>query len=751
MLDPFGASPRPVVEAARAGYRVLVASNNPVDRFLIDLAANPPGEAELRSSLADLGALLKGDQRIEPLLRNLYTTQCDHCQQAVNADAFIWERGSTLPKSRLYHCPNCGENGDFPLTTADENKLALLPSSQLHRSRALERVTNLEDPDRVLVEEALDVYMPRALYALFTLINKIESLPAHRRRSIFALLLATFDQANTLWPHPTQRARPRQLTTPPLFRENNIWLAMEGAIEAWTLAYPAESGQLPFVTWPEQPPQSGGICLFEGRLKDLAEQWTSSTSPASDRPGIRIQAAFASLPRPNQAYWTLSTLWSGWLWGRETAFHLKSVLRRRRYDWNWHAAALHAAWNNLRTILQPGTAVAGLIGEAEPGFLAAALLAASLAGFELVGLALRQAENQAQIEWRMPEKELPSVETPADLSDQLSRSINEVCLAYLRHRGEPATYIELYSAGLTTLINLGFPGRLRLPSSTTGEEPSTTELLSLIQNCFQQALTFSAGFVRFHGSSKSLEIGQWWLREINSQTNDLGIAETKTSKLQITPTMEIETPLADRVEVEIVRQLIEQPGLSYRAIDQWLTSIFPGLFTPDPELIRTILESYAERVATEGDYWRLRDQESPRARQKDITTISSLLQIIGVNLGFEILEPKGQRWILWQNRQGVLSYAFYPLASAVIGKLVSEPSYPALHSLLVYPGGRAGLLRFKLNRDPRLQAYVERGWRFVKFRHVRRLAEHDQLSLLNLDEQLSLDPMANQDPQIAFI
>ena len=39
VLDPFGSSPRMVVEMARAGHRVLVSAGNPINRFLLDLAA----------------------------------------------------------------------------------------------------------------------------------------------------------------------------------------------------------------------------------------------------------------------------------------------------------------------------------------------------------------------------------------------------------------------------------------------------------------------------------------------------------------------------------------------------------------------------------------------------------------------------------------------------------------------------------------------------------------------------------------
>src|SRR5512136_1762298 len=79
VLDPFGTSPRMAVEAARAGYRVLVTANNPVARRLFEIAASPPPEGELRAALAELAAAHKGDERIEPLIRSLYLTGCAQC------------------------------------------------------------------------------------------------------------------------------------------------------------------------------------------------------------------------------------------------------------------------------------------------------------------------------------------------------------------------------------------------------------------------------------------------------------------------------------------------------------------------------------------------------------------------------------------------------------------------------------------------------------------------------------------------
>lgn len=53
LLDPFGFSPKLVLEAARSGYRVLVTANNPITRFLLEIFANPPPKRTLLRRLQD--------------------------------------------------------------------------------------------------------------------------------------------------------------------------------------------------------------------------------------------------------------------------------------------------------------------------------------------------------------------------------------------------------------------------------------------------------------------------------------------------------------------------------------------------------------------------------------------------------------------------------------------------------------------------------------------------------------------------
>src|SRR5512141_198950 len=89
VLDPFGFSPRLVLEAARAGYRVLVTVNNPITRFLLEMSADPPSEADFQAALAELVVARKGEERLGAHLQSLYLTSCEKCGQQIQVDSFL--------------------------------------------------------------------------------------------------------------------------------------------------------------------------------------------------------------------------------------------------------------------------------------------------------------------------------------------------------------------------------------------------------------------------------------------------------------------------------------------------------------------------------------------------------------------------------------------------------------------------------------------------------------------------------------
>jgi len=715
ILDPFAATPRVAIEAARSGYRILVTANNPIARFLLTMYAMPPSESDLRAALANLAAARKGEERLEPHIRSLYSTPCNQCGNEITAEAFLWDRGGwgtsietsekTAPVrptlfGKIIRCPYCAASGEYPALEADLERASQFSFGGLHFARALERVAPLDDPDRHYAEEALATYLPRAVYALFTLINKLDGLflTARQRDYLTALLLSACDQANTLWPYPTGRARPRLLTIPPRFRENNIWLALEQAVEQWT----STRQPIPITTWPQLPPPDGGICLYIGRLKDLAKELAS----------IPVSAIVTALPRPNQAYWTLSALWAGWLWGREAVAPFKSVLRRRRYDWGWHTTALHAALSSLSGFLHPNALFWGILCEAEPGFLNAALIAADFAGFDLLGLALHEESAQAQITWRYnpgaaAARHLTSKEAQISLARSASRE-------HLQERGQPARYLSLHTAALANLS-------LQHVCQTLSPHPA--EALGQLNELFNEVFTYRHGFLRYGGSEKSLDVGYWWLREMDR----------------------VASPLSDRVEVELVHFILNNPGASQHQIDVAMCRAFPGLLTPNASLIQVILTSYAEQRPPNSGFWWIQEQNLPETRQSDIKEISLLLEKIAHSLGYS---SEGRAPFLWYDEKGALQYVWHVIASGVIGEIVYRHKHPPAKSLIALPGSRANLVAYKLQHDPRLRQEIEEGWRLIKFRQVRWLAQKPSLSRDEFDDLLTQDALTYDAPQM---
>jgi hypothetical protein len=683
ILDPFGASPRSITEMARSGYKVLVAVNNPVGRFLVEMAADPPARIELQAAISDLAAARKGDERLETHLQSLYLTECVRCQRQIPADAFVWERESGALIAKIYRC-TCGDSGEYAATEADKARAASLAATDhLHRARALERVAIPNDPDRRHAEEALECYLPRAVYALITIVNKLDSLTMtpERRRALLALVLFACDEASALWPYPADRPRPKQLTLPTRFLEKNVWLALERAVELWSGAEKA----VQVLNWPQVPTEAG-VCIFEGPIRDLAPQLKE----------IPLGGVLTTLPRPNQAFWTLSALWAGWLWGREAAAQFKSVLRRRRYDWNWHAAALYAAMKNLSDHLPLNAPFFAIIPEVEPAFLTAAFLAAAGAGFDLSGLALRTHHDPAQVLWHRRAFSHDDKE-PAEIDP------DSVCKAMelaLTERGEPVPYLYLHAAGLESMAtDLSLRWR--------------AEALTQIHAPIQEALA-KAEFIH-HAESSNLEIGLW------------GYAKWDPSQ----------ESLSDRVEVAVVHYLQKNPGSTFQDLERSLNIEFTGLLTPSLGIIHSVLASYA--IQTDG-HWNLRPEDLPAARRIDLETTVQRLTTIAARLGFNVRrEEIPQRLVLWQE-SGHTVYAFYLLASAMAGRIVRNISDPTPKSVLVLPGGRAGLLAYKLDRDPDLRSKIE-NWQIVKFRHLRRLSEMTVLTRDRFEKELSTDPI----------
>lgn len=720
ILDPFGFNPLLPIEIAAAGFSIIVTVNNPIHAFLLKVLASAPQKDELVAALQDLATSTKGDDRMEPYIRSLYFVNCVDCRRQVEAEAFIWKKGSAQPYAAIIACPHCGARGEQLLTAEAIESLAPIPAVQLHQARALNRIASRDDPLREQVENALNAYPARPIIILQTIINKLDSLEQspRRRELLTALILSAADQGNTLWAYPTPRERPRQIVVPSVFREKNLWKAMEEAIQTWQVI----STPIPVIDWEERKQNATGIFRFKGRVKelDLADKpdlaanadAAGTNTLGADGSGARVAAVLTALPRPNQAFWTLSALWTGWIWGQDAVTPIRQVLARQRYDWNWHSNALKSVFETIQDIYHPGMKFWGLVAENEPLLLLAALLAANEAGFQLSTFAQSRDDQIAQCTWTP--HQIAHVQ-PAEAHQAAELKMRN----YLEEKGEPADFQALHTAIVTGLAH---ENQLALDIFMQNRHQSTSETQKWIENILQNADLL----VRISSGSTSLETGEWWIKDPSGAA----------------------PPLIDRVEEFIVRHLIENTTTTASTLKAALFQAFPGLHTPQDLTILNCLESYAELMNPEEHLWQLRETEYPAIRNADINDLKQSLSAIAEKLNFKVNEGDPILWFEQGNPSPVFSIHIF--SSAIISRHLQKSTPDAQYHLLILPGSRANLLAFKQERDPLLKEKLDRDYLVVKFRLIRDLAANPLLSRDLFLEQIQADPPEYRSSQLAL-
>ena len=703
ILEPFGFNPLIPIELVAAGFPVLVTANNPIYAFLIRILASAPSEEELVAALQDLATASKGEDRMEPYIRSLYQVQCADCGTLIEADAFLWKKEEDQPYAAIVECPSCGAKGEQAL---DENTLASLtdlPPARLHQARALNRIAGQDDPLRAQVQNALGTYPTRPLIILQTIINKLDSIDqSPRRRDLLtALILSAADLGNTLWAHPTPRERPRQLVIPSVFQESNLWRAMERAVSTWQVL----QEPLPLFDWDGTKPSEPAILLYQGRLKELVPMPEQSD----------IGAVVTAVPRPNQAFWTLSALWTGWIWGQDAVAPIRQVLSRQRYDWNWHAHALESAFSSIQRLIRPECKLWGLVAENEPMLLLATLLAADIAGYRLTGYAQFVDDEIAQCQFEIHTEIADTVE-PKKCLDFTRESIQE----YLLKKGEPAPFQSIHAAAIT---GLAAQNMLAVDTFLENENQMTSETEKLLESLFKER-----GFlIRVAGGTASLETGDWWLAAQEEE----------------------HPPLIDRLEKLIVQLVIREKSVNTEKLRAAIFPAFPGIYTPTREEVFNCLLSYTEPQENDPSSWVLKDSDSVEARKTDVQQMQKCITTIGKRLGYRV---KGEDPLIWYEggESHQAAFTFHILASAIVQKHLQEPHLSAGAKILLIPGSRANLLAYKTQRDPVLKAALDREFIVVKFRLIRDLEANPLLTRELFLEQIRVDPPEYQTSQLAL-
>lgn len=704
ILDPYGQNPFTALELARAGYRVLVSANNPIAAFTLRVLAGATSAETISQALLQLNQnRMRDGSTLEEYLTNFYRLDCPNptCQaeSKFEVDTFIWSEEGVNPHLAVGTCQDCGFSGELDLTPALQESLGKTPSYALTRSQILEKVAGQDPPLRKVIEEVITFYSPRALVALQILLSKIENSNLSQQQSdvLKAMWLTAADQANQLWIWPKGKNRPKQLIRPPLYQEVNVWKAFLRSASLWT--QPLEEVKLR--DWPKRVPPTGGISLFEGRLRELAEV---------PEPGL-IKLVQTSLPRRNQAWWNLSGLWSGWLWGKEGVKTLRNSLLKQRYDWTWHSVALKKVLAQLPGLIGQDVPVLLLTSELETLFLFAGLLGAKNAGLQLHSASIDGENETLQTVWHLA--------TPVQSSFFEKKNkvrIQESGKQLLSQLGEPTHWLRLLTYSVAD----------QLVTGNLDDRPKPNEMLNDLESEFATALNDATHFQRFNPGTTA-ETGMYWLTR---------------------PLLE-SISMADLAEQVAVSELQNRATLTFDDLYRALYARLSGMQTPSDELIQAILESYAQEEKSDtGSVFRILPQERAAARADDLQQIRTILEKMADTLNYR-RESYPER-ILWMDQTGTPLYSFFPITSAQISKILRGNRDLPGQRIIVLPGGRSNLIAYKLKRDPNLRLLKDDKWQLVKFRQLRNLAGNPLLSRELFNSQISGDPPEFHTSQLAL-
>lgn len=720
VVDLFCEGPTVLRQAVLAGRRAVGSSFNPLAVRLTRLALAPPARRQLDAAITRLGDAPRMGVPFREHIEDLYAVRCPRCGLTTPADAFTWDRDAATIRQVHWQCQHCGHQVAPPPPGDESVRGETVERRGLHYWYAVDRIAPAGDPLRERAQQLLELYTPRNLYALSSLLMKIESLFADddTQQMLKLLLLSCLDTCSSLYgpesPSPRHRLRP-----PAHFLERNVWRALVVA----AADFPAADCGEPFPLTDD----AGTLLASDGPPLAALLPFGVHRLVISLPSGCAA-LVIASPPRPDPALWSLSWLWTGWLFGHQVAAPLKPLLRQWRVDWDWYARTMQATFRALRALLDDGAPLILIFDDSEPAMIEALTLALSGAGYA-PGAWIRQADTHA---YRLTSHRAPSLPAPpvgaSELADALCAETSDAVQDLLAARGEPLTWDDLRLPVYRRLAEAGLLGQ----AAVAEDLPSSPRAYVVEQ--VQDALAGAEGLVclgeavEAEGEATSPQPPRWWLQH----------------PLAAAP------PLSTRVEAMVHQLLLSTLILTGDALDEEVYRRFPGDLTPEASLIETCRRSYGREV-TPG-HWQLRPEDQPDRRAAEVADIRQELRQLGERLDFEVSlrsdapdapapRPLPAFDVLWRD-EGQPAYAFAIQWTARVHDLLLAEAPAGVQPCLVIPGGRAVLVAFKLQHDPRLRrAVVKAGWQFVKYRHLRRILAEESLERHVLKQIFGLDPI----------
>jgi hypothetical protein len=753
-------------DASVGGYPERVAPVDAADRAKLGIEQPPaPGD---------------DDPGREPRPMSVVDDDPPH---AAEEDALLGEGGGPPPPPRVEPDPPAGAPGPQFASTVRPVPVESTAAEGIRQSAQyleLRQRFPVLDEREELIDELLELYTPRNLYAIHALATKIESeLPEGPMRNAMRLALAgCLLPASRLNGYPGRVASLRisggHVRQPASRhqREVNVWrLFSESFREVRDAVATAAGGDRAEVRFAAEYGELGGMSAA-----NVLWVRCRPAMVAEHLPPEAIDLVLGVLP-PHAALDELSFeyLATSLLLGREAAetLRLEPLFGPGSRTDIVEGAGLRHALMSAAAALRPDGWCNLLIEDDDPDRLIATALAGAAAGLVLVDVLHRESRRSGggvALHFRKPgvEDRLQAAIRPTPLRlgveaghltyPELASAIERAATRLLADRGEPAGLSRMVAAIVAELAASGLLRRLGAPRPDDEGDEGATRLE-------RGGPELVAGLVReelWRDDHPALvRIGpeddpQWWLRE---------------------PEL-AEQPLADRVEWATYSILSTAGRLDEAGFLDRIYRLFPGLQAPDEELVRACLASYA-RLGERGS---LSTGDDLGHRTLDHARIIGELADYGHRLGLRVWISKreherrvdgrplidrlrdeerrvylplvlrapadvlGQVDALWYVR-GKLVFLFEVEWTAMIGEAVLrrgrriEPSDQQAR-FLVIPAERGELVRLKLERSPWLRAELERqNWHILKWQHLATLSARPGARLEWLEPVLGLEPL----------
>jgi hypothetical protein len=762
VLDPFARHPALLRAACDTGRRALLTNFDPLPLLRLTLTHSPPEPSALDRVVSRLADTPRHGQPLSRALDDLYLVTCPDCTQPLPAEFLVWE-GST-PTEKGYDCRHCSQRGVAAIAPQDLDIQAAVEAQGASYWRMHQRLATADDGERLgsRVTRLLNLYTARNRYALTELILQAEILFLGDETAldiIRGLCLAALQRCHSLSRSVDAAVDlPRSLQRPRHFVERNVWRTFEAAYrQLRSLA------RTPAVTWSAdlaafmRPPSARepmGAFSRQLNTRQLGEA-------LKDYPPLPLICT--DPPRPASIDHALAFLWSGWLFGRKATLPLRSLALRTRRDWEWYAGAMTGVLRVLNGLLADGGRLLLAFAGEEDELLPSLLLAAARTELDLEQTIQRNqgdtgADGPTTTHRLLFRRRHRPVHPLPRLAEEEDQSLQQRSLE-LRQEGVAAAQTALEVLGEPATSYWLAPPIYRrwsqgdLLRDLPSRQASFNPLGWLVQQL--AAVLPTEGDVPFPllrlqspvmAEEEAAAQTCWWLSSSESPV----------------------PPLSERVEEAAAHLLRGTLAWPEDALHDELCRQFGGLLTPDRPFLDACIASYGQELSP--GYWQLRAEDWPQARSQARHQTVLLLVELGrwMNLGVWLAPeeraqlsansmPSGRerdqppdgpwQWapckVIWHDA-GAPQHGFALSDTAALSPWLA-PVPPALADFsryVIVPGGRSVLLAFKLRRCPeyyhRLEAHK---WTIVKQRHLRRLADMEDLDTAGWRARIGIDPV----------